>query len=969
MEQYNKYPKGSEWRRWDLHVHTPFSYFNQFPSWDDYIEKLKEKAIEHNISVVGITDYFSIDGYEKLLDECEAEDKKSTPHIKLSDNKNLFVLPIIEIRLDNFTSDNSAVNLHIIFSPQILPATIRSNFLENLDIMYSGVSLKCKESDLIKIGYAEANSGRYDSNLDIIQLSEEQRKDYKKKALSCITFSSSNFNEKLEKFEKDIISSGIKRTSFIIIIANKGHGSLAGFNWQDVQRNTSRAGIIRQNLLWNSDICFTNDENDKKFLLGKMPDTSPEEILGRFKSFKPCIWGSDAHDVQNLFHPSNGATHDYTWIKADPTFEGLKQIIYEPEIRAKIQESNPQYDFRKSSFNKLQLGETSILRNSVVHFERNEIPLNPNLVSIIGGRGTGKSLLLDVLAKTFSKNKRNDRIEDINKDLDFKISYSKPDDSLIDFSLNDPNNDLDYLHVHQSEIKEVVKNSDLLDEQIKRMLNITEQVIEQSFDSKSENLISNIFDTLDWNQQTDDQGSIINSISYNTGQKLKIQGLVSTLTTEEYKNRIDQFIGNNNEIAESESLQQKLRYLRKELESFSLIQNQTISELNQGTIPDETIPSISFEAQNNIIDTRVEKLQETIRDLNNRNKEIKDDFIGIGISEDISTLLQKIKAYQKDIKFYDNKINESTRRNDQLNIDIKDLSNLYSEMIEILKSLKGNINSSWDTLKTGKEGWTDKQISLLNKLLKDINIKAVVKFDVNKFYYLLQPCLSGNKFKATRSENSIERIKNTIGVQSLYDYIHLISNKKIITIDNNKIPLSEFIKKDYFNLAGDKEFLQKLYLSNYRNEYLKVIAEITYKNKLPHQISVGQRGTMFICLQLATDPFIKPFVYDQPEDDLDNNFIMTDLVPIFREIKQYRQVIIVTHNANLVVNADAEQIIVANNNNERIEYVSGALEHNFSRNTRESNLLLQQGIREHVCDILEGGEIAFEKREQKYGFA
>ena len=160
-----------------------------------------------------------------------------------------------------------------------------------------------------------------------------------------------------------------------------------------------------------------------------------------------------------------------------------------------------------------------------------------------------------------------------------------------------------------------------------------------------------------------------------------------------------------------------------------------------------------------------------------------------------------------------------------------------------------------------------------------------------------------------------------------------------------------------------------MYLSIHRNEYLTVLAEIKYKDKFPNQISVGQRGTMFICLQLATDPFIKPFVYDQPEDDLDNNFIMSDLVPIFREIKSYRQVIIVTHNANLVVNADAEQIIVANNDNEVISYVSGSLEHNFKPILTESDPLLRQGIREHVCDILEGGEEAFEKREQKYGLS
>jgi len=79
-------------------------------------------------------------------------------------------------------------------------------------------------------------------------------------------------------------------------------------------------------------------------------------------------------------------------------------------------------------------------------------------------------------------------------------------------------------------------------------------------------------------------------------------------------------------------------------------------------------------------------------------------------------------------------------------------------------------------------------------------------------------------------------------------------------------------------------------------------------------------------MKLATDPFGSPFVFDQPEDDLDNRFIMTELVPLFRKIKKYRQVIIATHNANLVVNADAEQVIVANNEEEELSYISGSIE-------------------------------------------
>ena len=83
-----------------------------------------------------------------------------------------------------------------------------------------------------------------------------------------------------------------------------------------------------------------------------------------------------------------------------------------------------------------------------------------------------------------------------------------------------------------------------------------------------------------------------------------------------------------------------------------------------------------------------------------------------------------------------------------------------------------------------------------------------------------------------------------------------------------------------------------------------------------------------------------------------------------REIKKFRQVVIVTHNANLVINADAEQIIVANNVEEELSYYSGSIE-NVSQPI-ENHPILGEQVKDHVCTILEGGRDAFEKRKRKY---
>ena len=106
---------------------------------------------------------------------------------------------------------------------------------------------------------------------------------------------------------------------------------------------------------------------------------------------------------------------------------------------------------------------------------------------------------------------------------------------------------------------------------------------------------------------------------------------------------------------------------------------------------------------------------------------------------------------------------------------------------------------------------------------------------------------------------------------------------------------------------------------------------------------------------------------------MDNRAIYTELTKYIKETKEDRQIIIVTHNPNIVVSGDAENIIVANQqsdnspnqNGKKFDYINGALE-NRNNNSKSEFILQKYNIREHVCDILEGGEDASIRREKKY---
>ena len=110
------------------------------------------------------------------------------------------------------------------------------------------------------------------------------------------------------------------------------------------------------------------------------------------------------------------------------------------------------------------------------------------------------------------------------------------------------------------------------------------------------------------------------------------------------------------------------------------------------------------------------------------------------------------------------------------------------------------------------------------------------------------------------------------------------------------------------------------------------------------------------------DSDTRPLIVDQPDENLDNESIYELLTTYFKTAKGHRQILLITHNPNLVVNTDSEQVVIAEaerreNQLPHITYRAGPLEHNDPEN---------QGIRQQVCRILEGGSDAFRQREQRY---
>ena len=163
-----------------------------------------------------------------------------------------------------------------------------------------------------------------------------------------------------------------------------------------------------------------------------------------------------------------------------------------------------------------------------------------------------------------------------------------------------------------------------------------------------------------------------------------------------------------------------------------------------------------------------------------------------------------------------------------------------------------------------------------------------------------------------------------------------------------------FQKSDADFRAWAKGFAQWLYST----DHIAIQYGVDYDGIDIRNLSPGTRGIVLLLLYLALDQADdRPLIIDQPEENLDPKSIFDELVPLFTEAKNLRQVIVVTHNANIVVNADADQVIIAD--------AGPSVDRQLPPITYTSGGLEERTVRTAVCKILEGGETAFKERARR----
>jgi hypothetical protein len=352
----SKHVKGSEWRRWDLHVHTPHSQAGkafQGVSRDIYLNALELEAGKRNIAVIGVTDYMSIEGYEALLEAKSNQGRLKTVEL---------LIPNIEFRIMPSTSDGKALNLHLLVNPSDPDHVSRiKRALSNLRFEYGGETYGCERPQLIQFARAQKNGLGNDTQA---------------------------YRYGIEQFKPDrtVLRAWFDTESWLrdncLVGITNGKDGISGLPLDGY-------GAIRDEVLRWCHFVFSGNPSDRKHYLGEKHNFPPEEIVRQYGSLKPCIHGSDSHGIDTLFRPDQDRL---CWIKGDPTFQGLRQILWEPEARIHIGSIPPQPTDQSQIINRIHF------ENTAGWFSQESIELNPGLIVIIGEKGSGKTAIADVAA-------------------------------------------------------------------------------------------------------------------------------------------------------------------------------------------------------------------------------------------------------------------------------------------------------------------------------------------------------------------------------------------------------------------------------------------------------------------------------------------------------------------------------------------------------------------------------------------
>ncbi len=1003
------WPKGSKWRKWDLHVHSPASH-GFSGDWNQFIIQLGNADCD----VIGINDYFSVTGYKEVqrrLSDPGAAGEGNKPYREaLEKLKAKTLLPVVECRMNNVVVDKKIksgprINFHLIFSPELAADDIET-FIKNLKVKGTSIGSRYNDSKFL---------------LDEVSV---------------------HFGDTWHALRDDGHFAG----RFLIWIPYDEYGGIDNIN---PETDT----LFKEGLVHDADILGSSNKAQADFFLWKSGKVTEEQYKKWFGRRKPCIKGSDSHNVNDelgkLKDEHSKPADKYCWIKADPTFNGLRQIINEPEDRVYIGRLPPKME-------EVRLNSTRYL--SHVHIRKTadadiddiwfdcKIPINFDMVAVIGNKGTGKSALADVLAlagnthcdsKYFSfltKERFCERNGRIAKQFQVETVWEDGTKGVVSLNAQPDLNNVELVkYIPQTYLEKVCTE--------------TEPGQQSEFQRELRKVIfSHIGDAERLGKESLDELIEYKTEELNTqlaAQRQEISTLNAELVKLEAKGTADY----------AARLDAKLKLKQKELEAHEANKPTAVEKPNNLTpeqqaanaqiaaeLDKERVALATIETQIAEKQARQKSLAEHIalaRKLEGRldnfeaefarlKQECAADFgkLSLDMGAVIALTIDKAPLTQKQ----DGLVAEKGTVDAALSLTEE--TSLLGQKVACetrIKALRDKLdapNKRYQAYQEALKAWQEQREAIVGSADKADTVKyyeAQIKHTKDDLPKEITAIKDARRNAARKVHSSIAAIKDVYvelfaPVQQLIEDSVIIKEGFKLTFDSSIIErtfqrdffetyinqgvagsfcgkekgaaMLEELRADYdFNKADDViAFVEgitthlgrdmrtaqqgKVSIASQLRKRVELKALYDYLWELPYlepeyslkldgkdltHLSPGERGTLLLVFYLLVDKSNKPIIVDQPEENLDSQTVYQLLIPVIKEVKKRRQIIMVTHSPNIAVVCDAEQIVHAfidRANKNHVIYTMGSIE--------------SPQINKYLVDVLEGTRPAFDNRGSKY---
>jgi hypothetical protein len=982
--------RGSEWRRWEPHIHAPGTVMNnQFsgPSaWEDYISALETAT--PLIEAIAVTDYYVTDTYQEVR---RYQVSGRLPSVKL-------IFPNVELRLD-IAARTGFVNVHMLVSPE------NPNHVEELQRLLSRLHFNvlhdrfdCTRADLIRLGK------KTDSSV------VEDR--------AALAHGANQFKVNFQQLKEVLNESEWAKKNVLIAVAGGTTDGTSGV------RNAADQ-TIRREIESFANIIFASSEAQREFWLGRK-DLTAGEVRALYGGLKPCLHGSDAHKLDDVANPFGNR---FSWIKGALEFDALRQACIDPDGRAHVGLEPPATATPSQVISQVEILDASWATTPV-------IPLNAGLVAIIGARGSGKTALADMIAAgcdsipsqvwnagEWSSPSFLVRARPLLGNAKIKVRWASGEPTVRSLDGSDASGPYSYERVRylsQQFVEELCSSNGLTDGLLREIERVIfnahamdtvdgaldfDELLEQRASrhrltrKREAEAVAQISDRISTEFEKD---KLVVSYEALVAQKNK---LINAYTADRAKLvsagselRAQRHTALASAVAELRSrsrrlMAQRQAFLAMQDEVGDLRRNQAPEALRQAQArhPHSCLNEAQWVAflvdYTGPVDDNlagyIKWAESEIAKIKGTQPPLKDDLSKsyFPLDTDLGTLSQSmLEAEMARLEKLVSADKETQRRYAALSASIAAETAALLTVSEKLKDARGAkdrirdlqtqreeaYGRAFDALVAEQTVLKDLYQPLMTRLASTSGTLKKLSFSVVRVANVEQwACLAEDGLIDLRKSGAFKG-KGTLQAKA-NEFLKIAWE----TGDSASVraAMSEFrsqYQKDLLQHAPvaptDQEafraWSKQFALWLFSTDHISIRYGIDYDGVDIRKLSPGTRGIVLLLLYLALDDSDnRPLVIDQPEENLDPKSVFDELVHLFIQAKSHRQVIIVTHNANLVINTDADQIIIAecgphpHGTLPPISYRSGGLEN--------------AEIRKAVCEILEGGEEAFRERARR----